>query len=165
MRYVIGSIYFMIGIIFAYCYIISSMAEEYSTEKKCLAEAIYYEARSESFEGKLAVANVILERLYRNDFPDTICKVVHAGVYWKGHIVKHKCAFSYYCDGKPEHMLDIKAKSDAYNIARLALNGVQLNNTTGSTHYHAEYVHPKWADEFYFIAKIGKHLFYIKDNE
>ena len=70
----------MIGIIFAYCYIISSMAEEYSTEKKCLAEAIYYEARSESFKGKIAVANVILERMKRKDFPNTICKVVHDGV-------------------------------------------------------------------------------------
>ena len=162
MRYVIGSIYFIIGIIFAYCYIISSMAEEYSTEKKCLAEAIYYEARSESFKGKIAVANVILERMKRKDFPNTICKVVHDGVYWRGYIVRNKGAFSFYCDGKPERMLDLKAREDAYNIAELALNNVELATTVGSTHYHAVYVSPKWANEFYFIAKIGKHLFYIQ---
>ena len=160
MRYVIGSIYFMIGIIFAYCYIISSMAEEYSTEKKCLAEAIYYEARSESFKGKIAVANVILERMKRKDFPNTICKVVHDGVYWKGHIVRNKCAFSFYCDGKPERMLDLKAREDAYNIAELALNNVELTTTAGSTHYHAVYVSPKWAKNYTFMGRVDTHLFY-----
>ena len=160
MRYIIGSIYLFIALLLLYVYTLSVLADE---GEDCLAEAVYYEARSESFEGKLAVANVILERLARTDFPDTICKVVHDGVYWKGHIVRNRCAFSYYCDGKPERMLDIKAKADAYEVANLALNGVQLNNISGCTHYHAVYVHPRWADEFYFVNKIGKHLFYIKD--
>ena len=128
-----------------YAWTISVMADD---GRDCLAEAVYYEARSESFEGKLAVANVILERLRRDDFPNTICKVVHDG---------------YYCDGKHERMLNIKAKADAYTIADFALNGVELHDTLGATHYHAVYVHPKWADEFYFITKIGTHLFYLKD--
>ena len=69
------------------------VAQDYNEERTCLAEAVYYEARSESFEGKLAVANVVLERLRRKDFPNTICKVVHNGVYWKGNIVRNKCAY------------------------------------------------------------------------
>ena len=160
MRYVIGSIYFFIAILMLYAWTISVMADD---GRDCLAEAVYFEARSESFEAKLAVANVILERLRRDDFPNTICKVVHDGVYWKNNIVKNRCAFSYYCDGKHERMLNIKAKADAYTIADFALNGVELHDTLGATHYHAVYVYPKWADEFYFITKIGTHLFYLKD--
>ena len=78
MRYVIGSIYFFIVILMLYAWTISVMADD---GRDCLAEAVYFEARSESFEAKLAVANVILERLRRKDFPNTICKVVHDGVY------------------------------------------------------------------------------------
>jgi spore germination cell wall hydrolase CwlJ-like protein len=141
----------------------SVIAQDYSKERTCLAEAIYYEARSESFEGKLAVANVVIERLKRKDFPNTICKVVHNGIYWKNNIVRDKCAFSYYCDGKHERMLNSKAKQDAYNMADLALNGVELIDTVGCTHYHAVYVRPTWIKEFSYIIKVGHHLFYRKD--
>ena len=139
------------------------VAQDYNEERTCLAEAVYYEARSESFEGKLAVANVVLERLRRKDFPNTICKVVHDGVYWKNNIVRNKCAFSYYCDGKHERMLNDKAKQDAYNIADLSLNGIKLTDTMGCTHYHAVYVKPTWIDSFIYVTKIGHHLFYRKD--
>ena len=160
MRYVIGSIYFFIAILMLYAWTISVMADD---GRDCLAEAVYFEARSESFEAKLAVANVILERLRRKDFPNTICKVVHDGVYWKNNIVKNRCAFSYYCDGKHERMLNIKAKADAYTIADFALNGVELHDTLGATHYHAVYVKPTWINDLSYVTKIGHHLFYRKD--
>lgn len=144
-------------------YTVKTIAQDYSEERTCLAEAIYYEARSESFEGKLAVANVVIERLKRKDFPNTICKVVHNGIYWKNNIVRDKCAFSYYCDGKHERMLNSKAKQDAYHMADLALNGVELIDTVGCTHYHAVYVRPTWIKEFSYIIKVGHHLFYRKD--
>ena len=141
----------------------SVIAQDYNEERTCLAETIYYEARSESFEGKLAVANVVLERLRRKDFPNTICNVVHDGVYWKNNIVRNKCAFSYYCDGKHERMLNDKAKQDAYNIADLSLNGIKLTDTMGCTHYHAVYVKPTWINDLSYVTKIGHHLFYRKD--
>mgnify|MGYP003635239800 CR=1 FL=1 len=74
----------------------------YAKEDKqldCLVEAVYHEARSESFTGQLAVANVIIERANLAQFPNTICKVVHAGKYWKGNIVRNKCAFRYSLSG------------------------------------------------------------------
>ena len=136
-------------------------AEE-DTELNCLVEAVYHEARSESFIGQLAVANVIVERAHLAKFPNTICKVVHAGLYWKGNIIKNKCAFSYYCDGKKEWMsINTKALDTAYHVASLALKGVTLNSTLGSTHYHASYVYPRWANYMERLEQIGTHVFYI----
>ena len=131
-----------------------------ASEKDCLTEAIYFEARSESFVGQLAVANVILERVRHPKFPDTICKVVHDGRYYQGVPVRNKCAFSYWCDGKPEIMKDKEAVKTANSIAILALDGVLVEEVQGATYYHATYTHPKWAYEFQMIARIGKHLFY-----
>ena len=112
-------------------------AEE-DKELKCLVEAVYHEARSESFTGQLAVANVIIERANLSKFPNTICKVVHAGKYWKGTIVRNKCAFSYYCDGKKEwSSVEKEALNTAYHVSSLALDGVTLLSTLGATHYHA----------------------------
>jgi len=156
-------LYTFIAIFILYLFTLDALGDEYDIEHMCLTEAIYYEARSETFSGKLAVANVILERLRRYDFPNTVCNVVHDGVYWKGNIVRDKCAFSYYCDGKHERMLDIKAKEDAEYIATLALDGVKLNNTESATHYHAVYVKPFWSNTLRYLAKVGNHLFYIKE--
>ena len=69
-------------------------------ERQCLVEAIYFEGRSESLLAQLAIANVILERVKLINFPNTVCDVVKQGRYYKGHPVRHKCAFSYWCDGK-----------------------------------------------------------------
>ena len=83
-------------------------------ERTCLVEAVYFEARSETLIGKLAVANVILERMYNKSFPNTICGVVKQGRYWEGKPVRNKCQFSYWCDGKTdtvgEHIFYKKAK-------------------------------------------------------
>lgn len=136
-------------------------AEE-DKELKCLAEAVYHEARSESFTGQLAVANVIIERANLSKFPNTICKVVHAGKYWKGNIVRNKCAFSYYCDGKKEWAsVEKEALNTAYHVSSLALDGVTLLSTLGATHYHASYVSPFWANEMERLQQIGKHIFYV----
>jgi len=136
-------------------------AEE-DKELKCLAEAVYHEARSESFTGQLAVANVIIERANLSKFPNTICKVVHAGKYWKGNIVRNKCAFSYYCDGKKEWAsVEKEALDTAYHVSSLALDGVTLLSTLGATHYHASYVSPFWANEMERLQQIGKHIFYV----
>ena len=136
-------------------------AEE-DTELNCLVEAVYHEARSESFTGQLAVANVIIERANLAQFPNTICKVVHAGKYWKGNIIRHKCAFSYYCDGKKEwSSVEKEALDTAYQVSSLALDGVTLMSTLGATHYHASYVSPFWANNMERLQQIGKHIFYV----
>jgi spore germination cell wall hydrolase CwlJ-like protein len=69
----------------------STVYAEEKDELKCLVEAVYHEARSESFVGQLAVANVIIERTTLQQYPDTICGVVHAGHRWKGNIIKNRC--------------------------------------------------------------------------
>ena len=133
-----------------------------SNQLDCLVEAIYHEARSESFGGQLAVDNVILERVKRVKYPSTICEVVHAGNYWEGHIIRNKCSFSYYCDGKKEwDTIDLKALQKAYDVAVLALEGGMVESTLGATHYHASYVTPKWSYTLERLGQIGHHIFYV----
>ena len=133
----------------------------------CLVEALYHEARSESFIGMLSVANVILTRKESSNFPDTICKVVHQGKYWKGNPVRDKCHFSYWCDGRPERFTDIAGLIKSINVAEMSLKGIQTKQTVGATHYHASYVTPGWASDpnFKSLGQIGIHVFYIDMRE
>jgi len=133
----------------------------------CLVEALYHEARSESFIGMLSVANVILTRKESSNFPDTICKVVHQGKYWKGNPVRDKCHFSYWCDGRPERFTDMTGLIKSINVAEMSLKGIQTKQTVGATHYHASYVTPGWASDpnFKSLGQIGTHVFYIDMGE
>jgi len=133
----------------------------------CLVEALYHEARSESFIGMLSVANVILTRKESSNFPSTICKVVHQGKYWKGNPIKDKCHFSYWCDGRPERFTDIAGLIKSINVAEMSLKGIQIKQTVGATHYHASYVTPGWASDpnFKSLGQIGTHVFYIDMRE
>ena len=129
----------------------------------CLVEALYHEARSESLLGMLSVANVILTRKESSNFPNTICKVVHQGKYWKGNPIKDKCHFSYWCDSKPERFTDMAGLIKSINVAEMSLKGIQVRQTVGSTHYHASYVTPRWASNpsFKALGQLGNHIFYI----
>ena len=129
----------------------------------CLVEALYHEARSESLLGMLSVANVILTRKESSTFPNTICKVVHQGKYWKGNPIKDKCHFSYWCDGRPERFTDIAGLIKSINVAEMSLKGIQVKQTVGSTHYHASYVTPRWASNpnFKSLGQVGTHIFYL----
>tara|TARA_R100001377_G_scaffold19907_1_gene10445 strand:- start:4440 stop:4970 length:531 start_codon:yes stop_codon:yes gene_type:complete len=135
-------------------------SEDLSAQVSCLAEAVYFEARSETFLGQLAVAGVVLERVERSEFPNTVCGVVHYGHYLNGLPIKNRCAFSYWCDGLPEQVSDEGAWYEAIYVAELVLDGVRVANTDKATHYHASYVMPKWASDYTFMAQIGVHLFY-----
>ena len=128
----------------------------------CLAEAVYFEARSESFVAQLAVANVVLERVQSERYPDNICDVVRQGRTWKGKPIRNKCHFSYWCDGKPETIANVDAYVEAVSASELALQGVILMHTEGATHYHASYVSPDWSSPKYMtkIVTIGNHIFY-----
>lgn len=121
----------------------------------CLATVIYFEARNQDLQGQLAVAQVVLERVYDSRFPDTVCGVVTAG----GE-VRNRCAFSFYCDGQTDHPTDERAFLVARWVASGAMGGF-LGDVTGyATHYHAYYVRPDWALTMRPTAVIGDHIFY-----
>jgi spore germination cell wall hydrolase CwlJ-like protein len=152
----------LLSIIFVLCLSSTAYTKEETNNFKCLVEAIYHEARSEPFIGQLAVANVILERVNLAHFPNSICEVVHAGHRWKGNIIRNRCAFSYFCDGKKEwYSMDKKAIDIAYDVASLAMQGVMVFSTLGATHYHASYVAPSWSNHLERLEQIGTHIFYV----
>jgi len=135
------------------------------TALACLATAIYFEARGEPMVGQVAVAQVIVNRVYDERFPDTVCDVVKQGEYytWNNSIpIKHRCQFSFWCDGKPEVMRDETAKQWAYNVAESTLQGIFYDTTSGATHYHADYVVPDWSKNSMFTktVQINAHIFY-----
>lgn len=122
---------------------------------KCLAEALYFEARGESLHGQFAVAEVILNRVASPRYPDTVCGVVNQGTGRRG-----ACQFSYTCDGKPEVVSEPAAWTRAGKIARLMLDGADRRLTDGATHFHTTGVRPGWAAVFPQTVQIGTHKFY-----
>jgi len=122
---------------------------------RCLSEALYFEARGESVKGQFAVAEVILNRVDSEEFPDTVCGVVHQGT---GR--KYACQFTYTCDGHDEVIANPAAFRQVAKVARLTLDGAPRQLTDGATHYHTRAVNPRWARVFPRTATIGVHHFY-----
>ncbi len=125
----------------------------------CLALTVYYEARSEPMVGQVAVAQVVLNRVEHTAYPSTICEVVH-----QGGTYRHRCQFSYWCDGKPETPSDYRAWRLAKVIAQLTHDGVLAADVEDATHYHADYSSPSWRNQMHLIATIGRHFFYLCDE-
>lgn len=125
-------------------------------EENCLARAIYFEARSETELGQLAVAKVILNRKNDPDFPKSIC-----GVVYQGSGRRNSCQFSFACDGLPDDVNQPAAWANAKRIAKKSIDGDQAVHAIGTaTNYHADYVKPKWAKDMRRLIKIGRHIFY-----
>ncbi len=125
-------------------------------EENCLARAIYFEARSESELGQLAVAKVILNRTRNPDYPKTIC-----GVVYQGSGNRNSCQFSFACDGLPDDVKSATSWAHAKRIAQKAIAGDAKVAAIGTaTNYHADYVRPKWAKSMKRLIKIGRHIFY-----
>ena len=122
---------------------------------RCLAEALYFEARGESVKGQFAVAEVILNRVDSARYPDTICGVIHQGT---GR--KYACQFTYTCDGHKEVIAEPRAFDQVGRVAYLMVNGADRSLTKGATHYHTKNVRPKWSRKFPRTATIGVHHFY-----
>ncbi|MBV6658122.1 MAG: cell wall hydrolase [Devosiaceae bacterium] len=123
---------------------------------RCLAEGIYFEARGEPRRGQVAVAQVIMNRVNHDEFPDTICGVVYQNQHWR-----NRCQFSFACDGIPERVTEQRAWEESESVARQVLEGRDLIDTiTGSTHYHATYVRPRWAPRMIRLDRVGLHIFY-----
>ena len=130
----------------------------------CLALNTYHEAKNQSMVGQVATAQVVMNRVADSRYPNTVCEVVKQGPKYKGSDVpvRHKCQFSWYCDGKSdEPKLDSKEWFKAKDYARIVLSGrIALDVTEGATHYHATYVRPAWAKTKTRTTRIEKHIFY-----
>ena len=124
-------------------------------QMSCLAEALYFEARGEPIKGQLAVGEVILNRVDDARYPSSICKVVNQGT---GR--RFACQFTYTCDGKLETLHERKPYEMALKIAKILMTTHDKKLTRGSTHYHSNYVNPKWSKKFERVAKFGRHIFY-----
>ena len=129
----------------------------------CLALNIYHEARDQPFIGQVAVAQVVMNRVYDDRYPDHPCEVGFQGptYSWKPDFpVRHRCQFSWYCDGKSDKVYD----EDAYRQALTIAHGVYYDDlddfVEGATHYHATYVLPEWAESKTPVVQIGQHMFY-----
>ncbi len=122
---------------------------------RCLAEALYFEARGESVRGQFAVAEVILNRVESGRFPDSLC-----GVIKQGTGKKYQCQFTYTCDGQKEIINEKRAYDRVSKVARAAIDGVAEEMTAGATHYHTKAVRPSWSRVYKETARIGVHIFY-----
>ncbi|WP_245586559.1 cell wall hydrolase [Pleomorphomonas oryzae] len=130
------------------------------SEQKCLAEAIYFEARSEPRKGQIAVAQVVLNRVKNPAYPDSICKVVY-----QNREKYNECQFSFACDGRRHIVFDKASWRVAKQVAGEVTSGAAWLDEIGTaTHYHAIYVRPNWASVFTKKARIGMHVFYQTIN-
>ena len=151
--------------------------ESSQPELYCLAMNTYFEAKSEPIAGQYATADVVLNRVNDARYPNTICEVVLQGPTresWKTkqhkdlpedqrkfNPVKHRCQFSWYCDGKADTVRDGDAWRKAQEIAyRIVFEKKYRGITEGATHYHATYVSPNWAPALDLVGRIGTHIFY-----
>jgi len=135
------------------------------TEVGCLAKNIYYEAGVEETAGRVAVANVTINRVLDSKFPATICDVVHQGEKNKdGGMKRNRCQFSWYCDGKKDTPYEGEnwqmSQALAWEIYELYTENKLLDITDGALYYHATYVTPYWAKSMKRTTKIGTHIFY-----
>lgn len=125
-------------------------------EQRCLAEAVYFEARSEAEDGRAAIAQVVLNRVKSGVYPHSVC-----GVVYQNRHRKLACQFTFACEGKSLRITEPEAWKAALRIARDVYEGrIYLTEVGGATHYHADYVQPTWARKLKKMDAIGRHIFY-----
>ena len=122
----------------------------------CLAQAVYFEARDQPYRGQVAVAQVVMNRVFSGIYPRSVCGVIFQNA---SHYLG--CQFTFACDGRPEVVNEYGAWARARRVARDTLDGKVYVAAVGTaTHYHATYVHPRWTHEMRRFAREGIHLFY-----
>lgn len=124
-------------------------------QAQCLAEAIYYEARSETTSGQMAVAQVVQNRVRSKHFPNTIC-----GVVYQGAERRTGCQFSFTCDGSTERSPRGKAWTRSQDVAQLVLTQSPSSLVNRSTHYHTTDISPVWSGTLEETRTVGSHVFY-----
>ena len=142
----------------------------------CLAKNIYFEAGVESTAGKLAVANVTLNRTISKKYPNSVCEVVKEGKHrYNANLeewipVRNMCQFSWYCDGRGDDPNPGRTWEDAKDLATLVMHKYQkrilIDITDGATHYHANWMKafPSWSYQHKKVASIDRHIFYKAKN-
>lgn len=120
----------------------------------CLARTIYWEAKGVADADMEAVANVVMNRLAHAGFPSTVCEVVTQGSE------QGPCQFSWWCDGRPDHVVEEDAYTIAREVARQALNQQLPDHTDGALYFHDRNVTPHWASEYFMTAETDDFLFY-----
>jgi spore germination cell wall hydrolase CwlJ-like protein len=125
------------------------------TALRCLTQAVYYEAAVEPMPGRRAVAQVVLNRVRHPAYPNSVC-----GVVYQGSERRTGCQFSFTCDGSLLRQPSVRAWTEAQAVAQAALAGYVEPAVGTATHYHADYVLPKWAFQLAKTSQIGRHIFY-----
>ena len=136
---------------------------QYREQLQCMSLNIYHEARSDSTLGQEAVGMVVMNRVFDDRYPDTVCDVVYqAHVNGNGNPIRNKCQFSWYCDGKSDKPLDAVRYEEAQKNALWVMNnyGEERDITSGAVMYHASYVNPYWAKAYSKTSRIESHIFY-----
>ena len=142
-----------------------SLIEEYDfptvshieQELNCMAMNIYREAAGEPFEGKVAVAQVTMNRVNHAKFPDTVCNVVYEKNVFMKRVV---CQFSWHCSGKTRaRPVNSRAYDESFEVAKkVMLEKFELESVKDAVYFHADTISPKW--KYTQVAKIGAHIFY-----
>jgi spore germination cell wall hydrolase CwlJ-like protein len=131
--------------------------ERMLAEQRCLAEAMYYEARGEGLDGEKAIAEVVFHRMRSSGFPHSIC-----GVVYQGSGSGHGCQFSFTCNGEMDTPKAVGSWAQAKRLAGRILTGViELGDMTeDAIAFHAAAVEPGWGDHLVKTIQIGNHVFY-----
>tara|TARA_R110000772_G_scaffold6696_5_gene23374 strand:- start:1482 stop:1994 length:513 start_codon:yes stop_codon:yes gene_type:complete len=144
-----------------------AVEQKTNPELICLSMNIYHEARGQSIAGQMAVALVTINRMKDTRYPNTICEVVMEGptrVSWndnsKEYPIKHRCQFSWFCDGLSDTVKDFDTFMKITKLADIIITQLVIDITDGATHYHADYVKPGWAATKTRTTKIDDHIFY-----
>ena len=125
-------------------------------ELECLALTIYFEARGEPDEGKIAVGHVVMNRASHPLFPNQVCEVVQQG----GEKLRFRCQFTWWCDGRSDRPREWRAWEKSKALARRIYWDYSRDPTAGALWYHADYARPKWRNDLNRGLKIGRHIFY-----
>jgi len=136
-------------------FFLRASAPEHDRAVLCMTQAIYYEAALEPTEGQQAVAQTVLNRVRHPDFPKSVC-----GVVYQGAELSTGCQFSFTCDGSLARTPIEPYWNRAKTVAMAALDGYVAPEIGSATHYHADYVFPRWGPQMVKIIQLGAHIFY-----
>lgn len=147
---------------------IELQSQENKKQIMCMAKNIFFEAATESTAGKLAVAQVVFNRVNSEHFPNSVCEVVYEGPHYtaengKQFPIRDRCQFSWYCDGRGDDPRESRLWTESQNLAKhfIRYKDKYIDITDGATHYHANYIDdPRWARADRRTASIDQHHFF-----
>jgi N-acetylmuramoyl-L-alanine amidase len=135
------------------------LVSDIEEELACMAMNVYREAAGEPFEGKVAVAQVTMNRVKHREFPDSVCAVVHEKNIFMKKVV---CQFSWYCSNRTKaRPISPDAYDQSFEVAKkVMLENFELESIKDAIYFHSEKINPRW--KYQEVAKIGSHIFYME---